>query len=189
MDFRLVSATNRNIKSMVEAGTFREDLYYRISDIQLRVPALRERLDDVAMLARHFATPKQLADDALGLLESVGEWPGNVRQLKKIVENACKMAPGYVISKEAIVKQLQYQQLPAVSGSESIDRSTDMKSERAELAELVPKDLSYFGLRKRWQDGDLDSEERGDPKAPRRKAGARITFQMISLRCPSSSHP
>jgi len=95
-DFRLISASNRDFSSMLEKGTFRLDLFYRISAVTLRLPALRERLEDIPLLAstflanfahRHGTQVKTLDPAAISFLQSL-PWPGNVRQLQHAVERA-----------------------------------------------------------------------------------------------------
>jgi DNA-binding NtrC family response regulator len=104
-DFRLICATNRSLAGEVEAGRFREDLFYRINVVALRLPPLRERQADILPLATHFLEHfnakfgKQcgpLTPAAVQLLES-GAWPGNVRQLKHCVERVVALQPGGVI--------------------------------------------------------------------------------------------
>jgi DNA-binding NtrC family response regulator len=93
VDVRVVAATNRDLQKMVEAGKFREDLWFRLNVVRLRVPPLRERRGDIPLLARHYLTRfnevygKKLrwADDAVKALQEY-TWPGNVRQLKHLVE-------------------------------------------------------------------------------------------------------
>ncbi|MEW6140608.1 MAG: sigma 54-interacting transcriptional regulator [Thermodesulfobacteriota bacterium] len=95
-DFRLICATNRDLAREVSAGRFREDLYYRLNVVPLTIPSLRERLDDVRLLAHHFVSQytarygkphlKLSTDDESRLAEY--EWPGNVRELKNILERA-----------------------------------------------------------------------------------------------------
>ncbi len=96
VDFRLITATNRDLEEMVEQNSFRLDLYYRISPVVLRVPPLRERLEDIPALAEHFLgafaarhgrAPCTLHDEALAVLQAQ-QWPGNVRQLKHEIERA-----------------------------------------------------------------------------------------------------
>lgn len=92
---RFVTATNRDLEAMCRAGTFREDLYYRLSAFVLKVPPLRERLDDIALLAEHFLQTRDFARHAhkrwsKAALEALmnHDWPGNVRELRNIVERA-----------------------------------------------------------------------------------------------------
>jgi DNA-binding NtrC family response regulator len=108
VDFRLICASNRDLKEMVDGGQFREDLYYRINVIQLHVPPLRERRQDILWFAHkfmqgfpsHAAGQYRLSQRAeQALLEY--PWPGNVRELKHAVERACVMASGPVLGAEA----------------------------------------------------------------------------------------
>ena len=101
-DFRLIAASNRDFQSMIDAGRFRLDLFYRISTVTLRVPPLRERLEDIPLLveaelvqfaARHGTAPKRLATGVIEYLQSLS-WPGNVRQLQHVVARAAIFAEG-----------------------------------------------------------------------------------------------
>ena len=94
VDVRVVSATNQDIANLVSEGLFREDVYYRLNVVPIRVPALRERRDDIPILVEHFLdhfcqrhrrTPKHLTPDALRVLMD-HNWPGNIRQLRNCVE-------------------------------------------------------------------------------------------------------
>jgi two-component system response regulator HydG len=106
VDVRLVSATNRDLPELVREGRFREDLYYRLDVVAIRLPALRERPGDVEELARHFlarAAPRLgraavtgFTPDALELLRR-HRWPGNVRELENVVEQALVFAEGEVV--------------------------------------------------------------------------------------------
>jgi two-component system response regulator AtoC len=102
VDVRLVSATNRNLEQMIEDGEFREDLYYRLNVFPINLPPLRERLDDLPVLASHFVAkfarnlgirPAGIAVDALARLREYA-WPGNVRELENIIERAMILARG-----------------------------------------------------------------------------------------------
>ena len=102
VDARVIAATNRDLEQMVKEGTFREDLFYRLHVIELRVPPLRERVEDVPPLIDHFLSlfavryrreRKTIARDALRRL-SAYHWPGNVRQLEHILLNAWLMSEG-----------------------------------------------------------------------------------------------
>ena len=91
---RVLSATNADLQALIAEGKFREDLYYRLNAIEVRMPALAERPDDILPLARHFLPPgRQLAEDAeRALLRH--SWPGNVRELRNTIQRAALLAPG-----------------------------------------------------------------------------------------------
>jgi len=102
VDFRLISATNRDMIQLVKDGKFREDLYYRLNVFPILVPTLRERMEDVGRMARHFLARfaaeegkriDAIADDAMKLLEAYS-WPGNVRQLENTIFRAVVLADG-----------------------------------------------------------------------------------------------
>jgi len=101
-DFRVICATNRDLKSMVENGTFREDLYYRLNVVNIKVPPLRERVEDIPLLALHFVKKycTSMSRDlisidpaALKQLEEF-EFPGNVRELENMIERAIVIGNG-----------------------------------------------------------------------------------------------
>jgi two-component system response regulator PilR (NtrC family) len=102
VDVRILSATHRNLQEMVKAGRFREDLYYRVNVIELQVPALRERLDDVPLLvdvlldrvSKQIGVKRpEIADEALDKLLNYA-YPGNVRELENILERAVTLCSG-----------------------------------------------------------------------------------------------
>jgi len=101
VNFRLISSTNLDLKKEVDEGRFREDLYYRINVIQIDVPPLRERMQDIPLLAAEFLNsfsvranrPFVLSDEVMDVFMHY-EWPGNVRQLKNIIERAVVLAKG-----------------------------------------------------------------------------------------------
>ena len=114
VDTRVVAATNRDLASMVKAGTFREDLYYRISVIPIELPALRDRLEDVAELTSHFVEKYcaqsgrklTVSEAALRLLENYS-WPGNVRELEHTIERAVALETSGVIQPERLPEKLR----------------------------------------------------------------------------------
>jgi DNA-binding NtrC family response regulator len=126
-DFRLVCATHRDLKAMVETGQFREDLYYRIHVIQLRIPPLRERLEDIRWFVRHFVEAfnrshpdeKRRIDPRTEQALMNYSWPGNVRELKHAVERACILSAGPLLDVEAFFGDSldQGQETPLVSQS------------------------------------------------------------------------
>lgn len=101
-DVRIVAATHRDLKEMVEAGAFREDLYYRLDVVRVRVPPLRVRRGDITGLAKHFlaevagrygVTEKAFSPEAMAALEAY-DWPGNVRELRNVIDSATVLASG-----------------------------------------------------------------------------------------------
>ncbi len=104
VDFRLVAATNRNLKEMMSRGEFREDLYYRLCTMTVEIPPLSQRCEDIAPLVEHFLKAldrpgARLSPRAIEALETYS-WPGNVRELKNILERALSLADGSVIDLE-----------------------------------------------------------------------------------------
>ncbi|OSM07049.1 putative two component, sigma54 specific, Fis family transcriptional regulator [Magnetofaba australis IT-1] len=107
VDVRVIAATNRDLRQEIEAGRFREDLYYRLNVVPLYVPPLRERLEDIPGLVNHFLRQQAQAGlperafspQALDVLAQY-HWPGNVRELKNLVERMVIMSPGRVIDAE-----------------------------------------------------------------------------------------
>jgi DNA-binding NtrC family response regulator len=86
-DVRVIAATNRSLAADVESGAFRNDLYFRINGLEIRIPPLRERPEDVPVLAAHFAAPKTVPPATLARLSGYS-WPGNVRELRNVMERA-----------------------------------------------------------------------------------------------------
>lgn len=110
VDVRIVSATHRNLLDMVKDGGFREDLYYRLNVLNIRLPALRERKEDIGMLAQHFLmlaakqtnrTVTGLSDAAIQRL-SMNSWPGNVRQLQNVIFRSVALSDHPLLDKEDI---------------------------------------------------------------------------------------
>jgi DNA-binding NtrC family response regulator len=104
-DVRVVAATNRDLEKEIEEGRFREDLFYRLKVVQLRIPPLRERREDVDALAQHFlekysrengSRVRRIGDDALALLRA-HSWPGNVRELENTIERAVVLDAGEIL--------------------------------------------------------------------------------------------
>jgi DNA-binding NtrC family response regulator len=117
---RIVAATNRDLAAMVEKGTFRKDLFYRLNVVNLRLPSLRDRREDIPLLAAHFldrisrehGTKFTLSDEALRTMMR-HDWPGNVRELENSVERACALSSGPVLHLGDLPTQLQQQGLEA----------------------------------------------------------------------------
>ena len=114
INVRILAATNRNLAAMVEQGRFRKDLYYRLSVVNLRIPPLRERKQDIPLLAAHFlermsretGVTHTLSDDALRTMVEY-EWPGNVRELEHSIDRACTLSSGPIVHLGDLPTQLQ----------------------------------------------------------------------------------
>ncbi|MGC1782558.1 MAG: sigma-54 dependent transcriptional regulator [Acidobacteriaceae bacterium] len=111
---RILAATNRDLAAMVEQGKFRKDLYFRLNVVNVKVPSLRERRQDIPLLAAHFLDRRHretgvlytLSDDVLRVLGGY-DWPGNVRELENTIERACALSSGPVIHLGDMPTQLQ----------------------------------------------------------------------------------
>ena len=111
VDVRIVAATNKDLNEQVRNGNFREDLYYRLNVLSIRMPSLRERLDDIPLLARHFintlASELGVEAPVLGEAEMsrlrAYDWPGNVRELKNVIERCLLLnsSPSQCVSRPA----------------------------------------------------------------------------------------
>ena len=110
-NFRLITATNKDLKAMVAAGTFRDDLYYRINIFPIHAPALRERKSDIPALAYHFLKifgaelGKQVTEISAGALSALTnyDWPGNVRELENVIHRAAILTNDYMIRQAHLV--------------------------------------------------------------------------------------
>ena len=114
---RVIAATNANLRAAIREGKFREDLFYRLNVIELEMPALSERREDIAVLARHFLEPGfTLAQDAVDALTRY-PWPGNVRELQNTIKRACLLSAEKTISAAALA-------LPAVTAAPPAEETT-----------------------------------------------------------------
>jgi len=110
VDTRVIAATNKILAQEIEAGRFREDLYYRLNVIAIHLPALRDRMDDIPLLVEHFvqkhrftpgSAPARLSQGAMNALMEY-DWPGNVRELENLIERATVLAQGGVITEQHV---------------------------------------------------------------------------------------
>ena len=124
VDVRVIAATNKNLEEEIRRGTFREDLFFRLNVIPFRVPSLRERREDIPLLARHFVRelsaeygkrPKELSAEAMEIL-SAQPWPGNVRELRNIIERLVIMTPGDRVLPVHLPAPLSSAPVPAAAG-------------------------------------------------------------------------
>ena len=142
VDVRILSATHRRLDEMVKAGRFREDLYYRINVIELRVPALRERLDDIPQLvevlvekvARHIGVPRPAISDAAMQLLLEYSYPGNVRELENILERAVTLCVGDVVRPDDI--QLRHGAANAEPSDDEDDEDIAAEGLEGQLAHI-----------------------------------------------------
>ena len=126
VDIRLISATNQDLEAMVQAGTFRKDLYYRLSIIPIKIPPLRDRKEDIPLLAQHFldkfnakhGKAKRLTQGALSLMADYN-WPGNIRELENLLERLVIIGDDRFITTAQMDRILcgGAQEHPAVDGS------------------------------------------------------------------------
>jgi len=123
VDVRVISASHRDLKKMTEEGTFRLDLYYRLNVVNLLIPNLTDRLEDIPLLATHFiatnpskdySVAKGLSTEAMELLITY-KWPGNVRQLKNVIEHVCALTSTPIIPISLVEKALQEKQTTLIS--------------------------------------------------------------------------
>ena len=129
---RIVAATNRDLAAMVENGSFRKDLFYRLNVVNLRLPSLRDRKEDIPLLAAHFldrisrehGTKFILSDEALRTMMEY-HWPGNVRELEHAVERACALCSGPVLHLGDMPTQLQQQGLETQRAAAVADSGDD----------------------------------------------------------------
>ena len=148
---RVISATNRRLDELVADGRFREDLYYRLSVVPIRVPALRERPQDIAELVPYFLSefcarnnfrPRTIEPDAVALLGRY-TWPGNVRELRNVVERMAILTPGERITADAIPLEVRASHAPraatGLAGRARLSRA------RADPAGTGPNRLERLG--------------------------------------------
>lgn len=142
---RILAATNRDLGTMVEQGRFRKDLYYRLNVVALRIPPLRDRREDIPLLAAHFLermcrkseTKFVFSDDALRTMSEYA-WPGNVRELENSIERACALSSGPVLRLGDLPTQLQDFHLHAYQSANgrAINAAADPSVDVTPLADL-----------------------------------------------------
>jgi two-component system nitrogen regulation response regulator NtrX len=147
VDVRVVVATHRNLEEQVRQGTFREDLYHRVFVFPIVLPPLRERREDVRVLAEHFVRQleeqnnwklRKLSPDAIAELERYS-WPGNVRELRNVVERVLLLAPGELVDAETVRRALPGAKVSGTGGGgkelSSAALESGMLSQRVEAFE------------------------------------------------------
>jgi len=128
VDVRILAATNEDLEERVRQGAFREDLFYRLNVVTIRLPALRDRREDVPLLVEHFLAEfgsehdradLRLSPEALRMLVRF-DWPGNVRQLRNVVERAVLLAPAGEIGVDSLPEEVL--QLRATAAGPALPR-------------------------------------------------------------------
>jgi DNA-binding NtrC family response regulator len=173
-DIRLIAATNKDLRTMVEAGSFRDDLYYRINIFPIEIPPLRERREDIAALAFHFLRAfsaelgkevNEISDGAMNLLLN-HHWPGNVRELENTVHRAVILATDKVIRKAHLVTLLA----GSPEGDPEVPRTGDelkrsKKAAREKSVESIEKAFVLEALRRNAWNVTRSAEETGMQRA------------------------
>jgi two-component system response regulator AtoC len=154
IDVRILSATNRDLRSLVAAGEFRDDLFYRLDVIDIVLPPLRVRRSDIALLAQRFlekfrgadeAEPRGFDPEAITALERY-QWPGNVRELQNVIERACALAEGAMLTLRDLPEKIRSPQAPPVpepnDATDANDQELSFKQAKAKwIQELENKYL------------------------------------------------
>ena len=144
VDVRIIAATNRDLDEEIEGGRFREDLFYRLTVLQIHLPPLRERREDVPALIEHLlatlsaergVTPPALTPEAREALCSY-DWPGNIRELRNIIDRLVILHSGRRLAKSDLPPKIQRPAPRAASGSLDMELPSDGMDLRAELARL-----------------------------------------------------
>ncbi len=179
-DMRIIAATNQNLKTSVEQGRFRQDLFYRINVLPITIPPLRERRDDIPKLAYHFLRQfcremgrriQGFSDDALQMLISY-DWPGNVRQLKNIVERLVIMADEKILDHSHVMNNLQPSQDEKL---EAVPRtSEDLKT----VKRLILK-KSYDPIEKALLQAALEAADGNISRAAQKVGMQRSNFSAL----------
>jgi anaerobic nitric oxide reductase transcription regulator len=155
VNVRVIAATNRNLEREVEQGRFRADLYHRLAVFPLRVPALRERREDIALLASHFADAAsrrigasrvRLDEEAVTRLVA-SDWPGNVRELENVVARAVLRAAGTGTRSPHDVVTIAPEHLDVTASTPPADRSSDRQQPPATAARSLREQVAHFERR------------------------------------------
>ena len=127
VDVRVLAATSRDLRKMVEAGTFREDLFYRLNVVTITLPALRQRLDDVPILVDHFlreiteqkhTAPRRMSAEVMRRFQAY-RWPGNVRELRNVLESMMVLGDGDTLIENDLPEQIAAGPWPTANRAKS----------------------------------------------------------------------
>jgi transcriptional regulator with GAF, ATPase, and Fis domain len=146
---RIIAATNRKLEDEIASHRFREDLYWRLRGIQIDMPPLRERLGDIALLARHFASDVPISSDAHRLLEG-HSWPGNVRELRSAIESAVALRNGADVTRADLPAAVRNGHLMTVGpGDNSVPSKTVDTSDSESLSLAAAERAHVAGVLRR----------------------------------------
>jgi DNA-binding NtrC family response regulator len=176
VDVRVLSATNRRLEELIAEGKFREDLFYRLNALRIDAPTLRERIDDVPLLAAYFLErlgAGGITEEALAILQRHA-FPGNVRELKNALEQAHAVAGGRVIELRHLPEALR---APRRGGRSIEDRIDEILGE---LLEREKKDV-FYAIEARWEKALLERVLRS-VDGNQLKASERLGINRVTLR-------
>jgi DNA-binding NtrC family response regulator len=174
VNVRIIAATHRDLPTLIQEGNFREDLYYRLAEVVASLPPLRDRPDDIALLAPRMveeqtrdSSPKSLSDDALKLLKE-RSWPGNVRELRNVLRRAVALCPSATIRRADLEWMLDDSPRPEPASSSASGVPTPEIGEELPIREareqwVAPMEREYLVRLMRRCGGNIDraSEEAG----------------------------
>ncbi len=152
VEARIIAATNKNLSEEISAGRFREDLFYRINVINIHLPPLRDRMDDLPLIVNHFIELfnkkfnkeiRQFSSQAFDILMEY-EWPGNIRELENVIEHCFVLCNGKIIQVEFLPKRLREQKKTVIASSNAIQKNGFKDVERELIISVLDK---YHGNR------------------------------------------
>ena len=147
VEARIIAATNKHLSEEISAGRFREDLFYRINVINIHLPPLRERMDDLPLIVNHFIELfnkkfnkeiRQFSSQAFDILMDY-EWPGNIRELENVIEHCFVLCNGKVIQVECLPKRLREQKKTVITSSNVIQKNGFKDVERELIISVLDK--------------------------------------------------
>jgi two-component system response regulator AtoC len=193
VDVRIVCATNRNLAREVDAGRFRQDLFYRLDVVRIDVPPLRERIEDLEPLARHLLEEfvrenpacrlVEFAPEALVALKSY-EWPGNVRQLRNAIERACALSRGEQIEIDDLPEEVTAEARPLADIGVDRDGKPLGSFQEMKARKLAAIESTYLTELLKRHDGNVtrSSEEAGMTRSAFQKLMQRYNIKSSDFR-------
>ncbi|WP_027721813.1 sigma-54 interaction domain-containing protein [Maridesulfovibrio zosterae] len=155
IDIRIISATNRNLEEDVRSGRFREDLYYRLNVLPLKLPSLRERREDIAMLTNYFLNreasyshmlPKKMDEQSMLAMEKY-QWPGNIRELENMIKQFQAMVPGDTVSLKDLPQHIASPGSPpppSLQDTNTVSKAApESQTKNPDLSEFTWQEIEY----------------------------------------------